>query len=69
MNSFGKYVKRTRKKNEARKAAAIIKNKLHHIPDSQLPAMRGYHRNVEVVTSKPLFPYYHNQSTLYRIKL
>ena len=69
INRFGHYIKKKRIKKEDRKVAAIIKNVNHHVPDSQLPAMCGYCTRVEVVTPTPLFPYYHNQKTLYRIKL
>ena len=69
MNRFGYNHKKKRLKNGQRKVAAILKNTYHHVPDSQLPAMRGCRSRVEVVTPKPLFPYYHNQKTLYRVKL
>ena len=41
MNRFGYNCKKKRLKNGQRKVAAIIKNLYHHVPDSQLPAMRG----------------------------
>ena len=67
MNRFG--YKKKRLKNGQRKVAAILKNIYHHVPDSQLPAMWSCRSRVEVATPKPLFPYHHDQRTLYRIKL
>ena len=69
MKNFGLLLNRKKKKQQKRDVTNIINNACNHVPDTYLPAMRGHLQNVEVVTPKPLFPYYHDQQTVCCIKL